>query len=138
MKNQFTFLVIFLFILSSCSQEDEAKLTAFGVYCEMVANDAKPMALHQPMDELLIDQYWEEYLKVANQYDVQLHKENDFPVTQLFNAELTEGKTVILIYKGNRLEQYQMWKKDLQTNQGDDPKMRPKRRAKASCSLGSS
>ena len=122
MKIYIPSLFVFFLLLASCTQEDEARLTAFGVYCEMVANDAKPMALHQPMDGALIDQYWEDYQEVANQYGVQLHKEDDFPVTQLFPAELTEGKTVILIYKGNRLEQYQMWKKDWQAYQGDDPK----------------
>ncbi len=113
---------LLLIIASSCSTQQESPLSAFGVFCEMVANDAKPMALHFPMEKSEVEQLWPEFLKVAEGYGVQLFQENDFPATMLFPAEDTKGKTVVLIYKGQRLEQYQQWKADLEASGGMESK----------------
>ncbi|MGB5653392.1 MAG: VOC family protein, partial [Robiginitalea sp.] len=47
---------------------------------------------------------------------VELYREDDFPQTALFPPALTEGKTIILIYTGNRLTQYKQLKSDIRTN----------------------
>ena len=72
----------------------------------MVANDAKPIALHRPMDGSEIDKLWSDLALIAEKYQVQLYSEDSFPVSMLFPAELTKNKSVVLIYKGNRLIQY--------------------------------
>ncbi|WP_299459926.1 VOC family protein [uncultured Microscilla sp.] len=109
--------------LAACqsSPKDRSIVVAFDVYCEMVANDAKPMSLHYPMEKTALDKWWKEFVLVAKRYPVQLYRETDFPVTPLFPAKLTKGKTVVLIYKGKRLEQYQQLKADLKRYKGNDP-----------------
>lgn len=106
---------LFFTILYSCANKDTAILSAFDVYCEMVANDAKPLALHYPMEKESVDGLWGQFLDIAKKHDVQLYEENNFPASMLFPPALTSGKTVVLIYRGNRLNQYQQLKADLET-----------------------
>ncbi|MEP1093630.1 MAG: VOC family protein [Cyclobacteriaceae bacterium] len=120
MQKSTNWLLLVFIVLSSCSNEENRVLTAFEVYCEMVANDAKPMALHYPMEAGAIDELWNEFEQVAEKYQVQLYREDDFPVSNLFPAALTEGKTVAMIYRGNRLDQYKQWKNDLRSADSND------------------
>ena len=99
---------------------DRSIVAAFDVYCEMVANDAKPMALHYPMDSTVLNKWWTEFEMVAKRHKVKLYKETAFPITLLFKPGLTEGKTVVLIYRDQRLEQYQQLKADLKAYIGDN------------------
>jgi catechol 2,3-dioxygenase-like lactoylglutathione lyase family enzyme len=107
-------------ICSSCSEKDNSVSISFEVFCEMVANDAKPLALSHPMDGDQVDEVWDEFAQMAEKYQVQIHREDDFPISLLFPAELTEGKTVVLIYNGNTLTQYEQWKADVQGYEGND------------------
>ncbi|MEM9390167.1 MAG: hypothetical protein AAGA02_06820, partial [Bacteroidota bacterium] len=121
MRRFITLLIPTVFFLSCVTERSNKPLIAFDVYCEMVANDAKPLALHYPMAPEEIDGLWKEFSGTAEKYDVQLHREDDFPVSALFPAEVTQGKSVVLIYKGDRLKQYEQWKSDLK-NVEDDSK----------------
>ena len=119
---RFIILLIAPVIFLGCVTNGNNKpLIAFDVYCEMVANDAKPLALHYPMEPEEVDGLWKEFTGIAEKYNVQLHREDDFPVSALFPAEATQGKSVVLIYRGDRLKQYEQWKSDLQ-NAEDYPK----------------
>ncbi len=120
MQKSTLYLIGCLFIFSACTQQENPAVTAFDVYCEMVANDAKPMALQYPMENSAVDELWNDFLRIAEKREVQLYREDDFPVSKLFPAEATNGKTVVLIYRGNRLKQYQQWKKDVQAYEGND------------------
>lgn len=100
-------------IFVGCQPKSENTLSSFGVFCEMVANDAKPIALNHPMDSEKTDQHWEEYRAIADSYGVSLFREKDFPVTTLFPASVTSQKEVIIIYRGSRLVQYHQFKQDL-------------------------
>jgi len=122
MQKSTKWLVPILVLISSCAKQEDSVLTAFDVYCEMVANDAKPMALHYPMESTAIDELWVEFGKMAEKNEVQLYREDDFPVSMLFPAELTAGKTVVMIYRGNTLEQYRQWKTDLRAADATDRK----------------
>ncbi|MEL7220570.1 MAG: VOC family protein, partial [Bacteroidota bacterium] len=102
----------------SCMKKDDSVLAAFDVYCEMVANDAKPLGLHYPMTTEEVDHWWDDFQEVAAKHQVSLFRENDFSTSLLFPAELTQGKTVVLIYKGHRLSQYQQWKSDVNAKEG--------------------
>ncbi|MEM8569220.1 MAG: VOC family protein [Bacteroidota bacterium] len=106
--------------LSCVTEKSNESLIAFNVYCEMVANGAKPLALHYPMTPEEVGGLWEEFAGIAEKYDVQLYREDDFPTSALFPAEATRGKSVVLIYKRDRLKQYEQWKRDRQ-NAEDDP-----------------
>ncbi len=123
MQNSTNYLIgLLILLLSACTQQENPALTAFDVYCEMVQNDAKPMALQYPMDGQAVDELWNDFLRIAEKRNVQLYREDDFPVSPLFPAEATNGKSVVLIYRGNRLKQYQQWKADVQAYQGKDTK----------------
>lgn len=115
MKNYIQILLL-LFILLACDTNNNDQMDSFEVYCEMVANAAKPIALSQPMGAAAVDASWENMEAIARQYSVQLYREDNFPVSLLFPAALTTDKSVILIYKGNSLQQYQMWKADAKSN----------------------
>ena len=114
-------MVLFItIIISSCTKEGNDDLASFRVFCEMVANDAKPIALHRPIEGKELDELWSDLLDIAEKYQVQLYREDNFPVSILYPAELTNNKSVVLIYKGNRLTQYEQYKADLEAYQGND------------------
>lgn len=116
-------LIPFLLILTlfnSCQTQDKEAIIAFKVYCEMVANEAKPIAFHYPMERKVIASLWNDFERVALEYQVFLYREKSLPESLLFSANATEGKEVIVIYKGNRIEQYLQWKNDVTQYQGDD------------------
>ena len=112
-----------LLFITSCAEEDTAaKLAGFEVFCEMVSGGAKPIALSHPMNSASADALWDAFEAIAQRYDVSLYREDDFPQTALFPPSLTEGKTVILMYTGNRLTQYQQLKSDIGLKPANDPK----------------
>lgn len=106
-------LLFLVLIILSCEPDNEKALASFEVFCEMVANDAKPIALGHPMEKADLDEVWKRYQVIAEAYDVSLFRELEFPVTPLFPASVTLGKEVVIIYRGSRLVQYQQFKEDL-------------------------
>ena len=119
MGKTITILLLLSMVVCCCTNQDGENLAAFEVYCEMVANDAKPIALHYPMDADKVDKVWNSFLQIAQKHNVQLYREQDFPSTLLFPSEPIAGKTIIVIWKGNRLKQYQQWKTDIEQNDTD-------------------
>ena len=110
-----------LILFSSCQQPKNEAHVAFEVFCEMVANDAKPVALHHPMDSAAVDANWEIFEKIASTWGVRLYRENAFPESMLFPDQVSKGQHVVLIYKPPRLQQYLQWKTE---QQSADPKDR--------------
>ena len=112
--------ILFLAICLSCTKEKDTTLTAFKVYCEMVANDAKPMAFHYPMENDAIHSLWADFEAIARDFKVELFSEKSLPKTLLFPTDVIAGKTVVIIHKDDRLKQYQQWKADIiATDQSD-------------------
>lgn len=107
---------ILLFSVISCAKKENPALASFEVFCEMIANDAKPLALSSPMAPAEMDAIFPDFQKIAGEYGVQLYREDDFPVTMLFPASVTDGKSVTVLYKGNRLIQYDQLKSDIKGN----------------------
>ena len=107
-----SYLLSTIVFLSACQQSQNPKLTSFEVFCEMVANDAKPIALSHPMEASDLDKIWKDFQGIADSYEVSLFREKDFPVTSLFPASVTDGKEVVLIYRAPRLVQYEQFKND--------------------------
>ena len=110
----FCFGMVMLLFLTSCQSVPASGLESFEVFCEMVGSDAKPLALSHPMDPETADLLWEDFQQVAGEHQVLLYREDDFPDTRLFPAGTGEGKSVVLIYRGKRLQQYLQWKEDLE------------------------
>lgn len=115
---KYLYLLALTLVFLSCKKDNSAVLASFAVYCEMVANEAKPIAFHYPMPPAAIDGLWANFEEIAQKYQVQLHREDDFPETLLFDAKTTQGQTVVIIYKNHRLTQYQQWKQDLLASAG--------------------
>lgn len=122
MHKSIKLLLIIFVLISSCNRNDDSVISAFDIYCEMVANNAKPVALHYPMESKEIDKLWNDFQLISEKYQVQLYREDNFPSSMLFPAELTAGKEVVLIYTGNRLKQYQQWKADVLDSDRSDLK----------------
>ena len=119
MMNRSICLLLGVFmLLASCAKKQNDATAAFGVYCEMVDSQAKPIALHYPMVPTKIDALWPQFQQIATQYQVKLYREDDFPHSLLFPAELTKGQSVVLIYQGKRLVQYQQLAKALKADDG--------------------
>lgn len=111
LTNRIALLLVFSSL--SCTTPRPGELASFEVFCEMVSSGAKPLALSHPLEPAQADALWDEFQAMAGDYGVALFREDRFPETLLFPPRLTEGKTVILIYKANRLRQYQQWREDL-------------------------
>ena len=113
--------ILFLMLIGfSCTQQDERTLAAFRVYCEMVASEAKPVALHHPMEPAEVNRLWGRFQEAAKEYGVRLYREDDFPQTLLFPTEDTRGMSVVIIYKGNRLDQYLQLRSDIIASKPDE------------------
>jgi len=105
-------ILFFGVVLFACEDRGRSHFEAFEVFCEMVASEAKPIAFHYPLDAKEVDRAWTRLSEIAQGYDVLLYREESFPETLLFPAAATRGKTIVVIYREPRLEQYQQWKSD--------------------------
>lgn len=75
-------------------------------FAEVVGAGVKQLALSAPLPPEEMDALIEEAERIAARNNVEIYCEDDLLVTELFPAELTEGKHVLLIYKGRTLEKY--------------------------------
>jgi catechol 2,3-dioxygenase-like lactoylglutathione lyase family enzyme len=109
---------IFWGLLVSCSTHPSAtKDTAYvlggiGAFGEMVNAGVKKLALSAPMTSADMDNLLEEATRVAEQHQVKLYREPDLLVTDLFPAEVTKGKEVLLMYQGTTKDEYLQLKED--------------------------
>ena len=113
MQSNILIVVALVLVLAGCKEEVVDKTAAFGVFCEMVANEAKPVALSEPLASSDLDSYWEDFQLIADSYDVMIYREKEFPVTSLFPATVTDDKEVVIIGTNLSLIRYHQFKKDL-------------------------
>lgn len=78
----------------------------FASFAEVVRVGAKKLALSAPMTPAEMDAFIPEAERIAAEQDVEIYRERDFLVTDLFPADVTRGKHVILIYRGGTLDEY--------------------------------
>lgn len=78
----------------------------FATFAEVVRLGAKKLALSAPMTPEEMDAFMPEAERIAAENDIEIYRETDFLVTDLFPADVAEGKHVILIYKGGTLDEY--------------------------------
>jgi catechol 2,3-dioxygenase-like lactoylglutathione lyase family enzyme len=111
---------VFLTILAGCSRESSTHnstakvLGGIAAFSEMVNAGVKKMALSEPVSAAEMNTLLEEATRVAEENQVQLYREPDLLVTDLFPAAATEGKEVLLIYQGTTKEEYIQLKADAQ------------------------
>ena len=82
------------------------KLGNIGAFGEMVNVGIKKLALSAALSPEEMDALIEEAARVAKRNNVEIHREKEFLVTDLFPESVTNGKHVLLIYKGSTKEEY--------------------------------
>lgn len=113
-RKSFWVLLIMAASMSAQAEENQPfvldrtsySLGAIGAFSEMVLRDVKKLALGSPMSSSKLDLMMPEITKITDRYGVNLYRETDFLVTDLFPAELTDGKELVLVYKGDTLTEY--------------------------------
>ena len=81
-------------------------LGGIGAFAEVVDIGIKKLALSAPMSPAETDDLIEDAQRIAADNNVEIYRESDFLVTDLFSEEITEGKHVLLIYKGGVKDEY--------------------------------
>jgi hypothetical protein len=108
------FLVLGFAGLTLAQHEDETggidkrsyRLGGIGAFAEVVGAGVKKLALSSAMTPQEMDALMDEAKKIAERNSVNLYRETDFLVTDLFPASVTEGKHVLLIYLDPVKEEY--------------------------------
>ncbi|WP_373400384.1 hypothetical protein V8V91_12715 [Algoriphagus halophilus] len=106
-------LISLIMILYSCQKVEFKKESgAFEVFAEMVQAGVKPIALSQPLSPSEMDLFMPEATKIAEKYEISVFREPNLIGTSLFDSSVVQGKEVLILYKGESLEAYQMLKKE--------------------------
>jgi len=115
----YRFLLLIGLLLAGCSTNSNKSaddlayaLGGIGAFGEMVNAGVKKLALSAPLPPSEMDKIMDEANKVAERNNVNLFRETDLLVTDLFPAEETKGKDVLLIYKGTTKDEYLQLKAD--------------------------
>ncbi len=81
-------------------------LGGIGSFAEMVDAGVKRLALSAPLPPAEMDLLIEHARRVAADHNVEIYRETDFLVTDLFSADLTEGMDVLLICDDKTRQEY--------------------------------
>jgi hypothetical protein len=122
-KREFLFVIIFTLSVIGCyatpsfSQETmidqrSYNLGIMGGFAEVVRLGVKKLALSEVMTPEEMDNVMDDAMAIAKRNKVQMWRETDFLVTDLYPADVAEGKHVLLIYTGDTLDQYIALKAD--------------------------
>lgn len=92
--------------------ERSYNLGILGGFSEVVRLGVKMLALSEVMSPAEMDGMMEDATVIAERNEVLMWRETDFLVTDLYPADVAEGKHVLLIYTGDTLDQYLAIKAD--------------------------
>ena len=87
-------------------------LGILGGFSEVVRLGVKTLALSEVMSPEAMDGMMEDAAVIAERNDVLMWRETDFLVTDLYPADVADGKHVLLIYTGDTLDKYLAIKSD--------------------------
>ena len=82
------------------------RLGSIGAFAEMVGAGVKKLALSAPMSPAEMDALIGEARRIAEDNHAEIFRETDFLVTDLFPANITQGKHVLLIFRGDTKQAY--------------------------------
>ncbi len=88
------------------------QLGVMGGFAEVVKLGVKQLALSEVMSPEELDDIMDDAMVIAERNHVQMWRETDFLVTDLYPADVAEGKHVLLIYTGDTLDRYLAIKTD--------------------------
>ena len=105
-----------LSLLTACQKDPFThELGMLQAYCEAVAAGAKPLAFSEPLTTREMDDFAPQAEAIAEQYGVSVFRESELLQTDLFPAEVAEGKEVLILYQGLSLNAYEQLKADQYT-----------------------
>jgi len=114
--------LLILIVLMGCKtdlQKNKMKIDKYsyelgvvGGFSELIAAGVKQLALSAPMTPEEMDIFIIEAEKVAAKHGVSVYRESDLIITDLFPADVAEGKEVLLVYKGTTKKSYFALKSD--------------------------
>lgn len=87
-------------------------LGIMGGFAEVVRLGVKQLALSEVMTPEEMDGVMDDAMVIAERNQVQMWRETDFLVTDLYPADVAAGKHVLLIYTGDTLDHYLAIKAD--------------------------
>lgn len=90
--------------------ERSYNLGIIGGFSEVVRLGIKSLALSEVLPPGKMDAMMDDVRIIAARNDVQIWREPALIVTDLYPADVAEGKDVLLIYTGDTLERYQALK----------------------------
>ena len=82
------------------------RLGGVGSFSEMVGVGVKTLALSAAMPPAEMDDLEPDIRRIASEAGIAAYRENDLLVSDLFPAEIATGLDVMLLYKGDTLDQY--------------------------------
>ena len=88
------------------------QLGVMGGFAEVVKLGVKQLALSEVMTPEEMDGVMDDAMVIAERNHVQMWRETDFLVTDLYPADVAAGKHVLLIYTGDTLDRYLAIKAD--------------------------
>ena len=107
------------FLLSATATAHDAgidersyNLGILGGFSEVVRLGVKQLALSEVMSPAEMDAIMDDAAVIAERNRVEMWRETDFLVTDLYPADVAEGKHVLLIYTGDTKEEYLRIKAD--------------------------
>ena len=87
-------------------------LGILGGFSEVVRLGVKKLALSEVMSPDEMDAIMDDAAVIAERNEVEMWRETDFLVTDLYPADVAEGKHVLLIYTGATKDEYLQLKTD--------------------------
>jgi hypothetical protein len=82
------------------------QLGILGAFAEVVKLGVKTLALSEVMSPAEMDHIMHDARVVADRNGVNLYRETDFLVTDLYPEDVAAGKHVLLVYTGDTLDAY--------------------------------
>ena len=113
-----TFVLSVLMAGGATAQEIDKRsynLGILGGFSEVVRLGVKKLALSEVMLPDEMDAMMEDAMVITKRNEVQMWRETDFLVTDLYPADVAIGKHVLLIYAGDTLDEYLQLKADKTT-----------------------
>ena len=86
------------------------RLGGVSSFAEMVSTGVKQLALSAAMSPAAMDELDEDIRRIAREARIEVYRQPDLIVTDLFPADVAKGKHVMLLYKGSTLDEYQALK----------------------------
>ena len=117
MKRQWLLLFLLAILFTACQPKQEPfarQLGTVSAFSELINAGVKQLALSSVMSEAEMDEFYPLAKAAAAEYNVEVWRETDLLVTDLFPADVASGKEVLILYQGLTIDAYNKIKTDQQ------------------------